>query len=123
MSRAVCLNCMDGRIQLPVIEWIRNHLDIECVDMVTEAGMDGYLANPDNPAEHVLKKTRISIDVNQSIAIYVVGHFDCRGNRADDETHQRQIREAVVRISRDFPGIPVAGLWVDSEWAVHKITE
>ena len=43
--RATCLNCMDGRVQLPVINWIRENYKIDNVDVITEAGMDGVLAN------------------------------------------------------------------------------
>ena len=45
-KRAVCLNCMDGRAQLPVIEWVKKNCDVEFVDMITEAGMDGFLTKP-----------------------------------------------------------------------------
>lgn len=40
-----CLNCIDGRAQLPVIQWITLNYQVDYVDMVTEPGMDGILAD------------------------------------------------------------------------------
>lgn len=39
---ATCLNCIDGRVQIPVINWITDNYEIDYVDMVTEAGMMVY---------------------------------------------------------------------------------
>jgi Putative carbonic anhydrase len=33
------INCIDGRVQLPVIGWIRGVLALEYVDLVTELGI------------------------------------------------------------------------------------
>jgi len=44
-KRAICLNCIDGRVQLPVIEWIKQNYGVDHVDMITEPGMDGFLAD------------------------------------------------------------------------------
>ena len=38
MSFATAINCMDGRTQLPVIEYMSDRLGVDYVDMVTEAG-------------------------------------------------------------------------------------
>jgi len=41
---ATAINCMDGRCQLPVIEWMKKRYGVEYVDMITEPGPDGVLA-------------------------------------------------------------------------------
>ena len=46
-TRAVCLNCIDGRVQVPVIDWIKDKFKVDHVDMITEPGMDGLLADKD----------------------------------------------------------------------------
>lgn len=96
MKFTTCLNCMDGRVQLPIIYWIMDNL---------------------------LKKIDISIEKHNSSIIFVVGHYDCGGNPVDDETHKKQIRIAVEKVKRWKPSIPVIGLWVSNEWIVEKITE
>ena len=48
-----CLNCVDGRVQLPVIQWIKENYNIDYVDMITEAGMDGILAAENSDLERI----------------------------------------------------------------------
>jgi S-methylmethionine-dependent homocysteine/selenocysteine methylase len=44
------INCMDGRTQLPVLDWVKKNYDVDYVDMITEAGADKILAEslPEN---------------------------------------------------------------------------
>jgi len=56
MKFATCLNCMDGRVQLPVIHWIKENYGVDYVDMITEAGMDGALASENYKDMHSLLK-------------------------------------------------------------------
>jgi hypothetical protein len=39
------LNCIDGRVQLPVIRWIMAYYEVKYTDMITAPGMDGILAD------------------------------------------------------------------------------
>ena len=38
------INCMDGRVQLPVIKYVQEKFDILFVDMITEPGPILYLS-------------------------------------------------------------------------------
>ena len=38
------VNCMDGRVQEPVLAWLKERYELEHVDMITEAGPDKALA-------------------------------------------------------------------------------
>lgn len=120
-TRAVCLNCMDGRTQIPVITWIRQNYGVAYVDLITEAGMDGYIADSNNTIEEVYRSIRISIDKNQALMIFVVGHFDCRGNPVDEPIHKSHICLAAERIAKAFPNMPVIGLWVNDQWNIEKL--
>ncbi len=35
---AVAINCMDGRIQIPVIDYVKKRFHVRYVDMITEPG-------------------------------------------------------------------------------------
>ena len=59
---ATCLNCMDGRVQLPTIQWSKENYQVDYIDMITEAGMDGVLTNKGTNIEGILQKINISID-------------------------------------------------------------
>jgi hypothetical protein len=115
---------MDGRVQLPVIQWIKENYGVDYVDMITEAGMDGILASEDYKDMHsLLKKIDISIGKHNSSVLFVVGHYDCGGNPVNDETHKKHIRVAVNKVKNLKPSVPIIGLWVSNEWVVKKITE
>ena len=117
-ARATCLNCMDGRVQLPVLNWIRKRYAVQFVDVITRAGMDGALALSDDIGE-IVRSVDISVKINGSSRIFVAGHHDCRGNPADSKTHRRHIMKAVRRLKRLRQGLEVIGLWVNSRWQVE----
>lgn len=118
--RATCLNCMDGRVQLPVLGWIKENYEVDFVDVITEAGMDGVMAGQEDISE-ILRSIAISMNVNKSTRIFVVGHHDCRGNPVGRDEHLRQIRAAAVRIQGHWPDHPVTGLWVNDAWQVEVV--
>jgi len=109
---------MDGRTQLPVINWIREKYKIDFVDVITEAGMDWVLASQDN-IDEIIRSINISININKSTSIFVVGHYDCRGNPVDKKTHREHITKALKRLKEHFPEIEIVGLWVNSHWHVE----
>lgn len=121
-TRATCLNCMDGRVQLPVLTWIRANYPVDFVDVITEAGMDGVLSGQKDISE-IQRSIKVSVDINKSTRLFIVGHHDCRGNPVEEARHRRQIAEAVVRLKPLWPKQEVIGLWVNPEWKVEKIKE
>jgi len=114
---------MDGRVQLPVIHWIKDNYSADYVDMITEAGMDGILSDACCNINSLLKKIDISLEKHNSNSIFIVGHYDCGGNIVSEETHREQICIAVENVKRQKPSVKVIGLWVSKEWTVEKIIE
>ena len=119
-TRATCLNCMDGRVQLPVMTWIKGNYPVDFVDVITEAGMDGVLAGQEDISE-ILRSIKISVNLNKSTRLFIVGHFDCRGNPVEESVHRRNVAAAVKRVSPLFPEQEVTGLWVNNQWQVQRI--
>ena len=76
------INCIDGRTQEPVIEFMKQKYNIDGVDMVTFPGVDGVISNRKNSDEitFIRNAVSISIEKHRSRVIAVVGHFDCAGN-------------------------------------------
>lgn len=120
--RVTCLNCMDGRVQLPVLTWIKSNYPIDYVDIITEAGMDGVLAKQEDISE-ILRSIKVSVNLNKSTALFIVGHHDCRGNPVDEELHHHEVRVAVKRLKSYWPGQQVTGLWVNKTWNVEVVPE
>jgi carbonic anhydrase len=115
--RATCLNCIDGRVQLPVLYWIRENYNADFVDVITEAGMDRVIAVQDN-IDEIIRKVKISVDINKSIRIFLVGHHDCKGNPVDEKIHFEHIKKAVARLKAYWPELEIIGLWVNGLWQV-----
>lgn len=123
MSFATVVNCMDGRTQEPVINYLKQRFGVDYVDDITEAGPDGLLARFDDPmaVEGVCRKIRISQEKHGSKWLAIVGHADCGGNPVSPEEHQRQIRVAMRFLQQRFPDMTIIGLWLGEDWVVQEI--
>jgi len=117
------INCMDGRVQLPVIDWMKKHATADYVDMITEPGPNKILSENTEFGliQSVRKRVEISVVKHASTKIAIIGHFDCAGNPVDKDTQLDQLKKAVQTIQSWGFQIPVIGLWVDDHWTVHQI--
>ena len=113
---------MDGRVHLPVLTWIKSNYPVDFVDVITEAGMDGVLAKQES-IDEILRSIAVSVNVNNSNRLFVVGHYDCRGNPVDRDEHHTQIKQAVRRLKRHWSEQRVSGLWVNNTWNVELVVE
>lgn len=123
MKFVTAINCMDGRVQLPVIEWMKQTYNAKYVDMVTAPGPNKILSDDKYGLEASFLQKRVEISVKKHLSkiIAVVGHYDCAGNPTDLETQKKQIKNAVETITSWRFGVIVIGLWVDEHWSVHKL--
>ncbi|MCY6960508.1 carbonic anhydrase [Clostridium brassicae] len=117
------INCIGGRVQLPIIRYIKSEYSVQYVDMITEAGPNKILAeNKDiDIIKSIKNRVEISIDNHESNLIAVVGHYDCAGNPVDEIQHIKDIKESVKNIKKWNLGIEVIGLYVDDKWLVNRI--
>lgn len=114
---------MDGRVQTPVINWIKENYSVDYIDMITEPGIDGILASENRDINPILLKIKISIEKHDSDILFLVGHYDCAGNPVDDETHKKHIGIAVDKLQNLKLFVRIIGLWVSNEWVVKKLAE
>lgn len=123
MEFCTAINCMDGRVQLPVIGFLRERLGARYVDVVTEPGPSRILALHDDVrlVGSILRRVDISVERHGSGAIAVVAHHDCAGNPVGDEEQIDHLQEAVRLVSSRYPELEVIGLWVDDEWHVEEM--
>jgi len=120
-KKAVCLNCIDGRVQIPAIDWIKDQYALDCVDMITEPGMDGLLSDNDGPIDAVIRKIEFCIEKNNISMIFIVGHYDCKGNPVSELIHKEQICRAAERLKSKFSNIEIIRLWINEQWTVEKL--
>ena len=123
MSFYTAVNCMDGRVQLPVINYLTARFKAEHIDSVTEAGPVLYLAEKTDSEQtkSILRRMDISINNHKSTGIAVIAHHDCAGNPADEQTQISQLMPAVNFLARHYPNVEIIGLWVDSNFSVKEI--
>ena len=123
MSFGTVINCMDGRTQLPALEHLRHHLEVDYVDSITEAGPVRILAaEPDSAlAESILSRVKISTEQHGSRSVAIVAHHDCAGNPVPKDTQLDQLDLAVRFVAAQCPGICVLGLWIDETWSVTHV--
>ena len=117
------INCMDGRVQLPVNDWLKKHYNLDFIDTITEPGPELALAeNTDNSTIHsIRKKVEISVSRHKSNLIAIAGHMDCAGNPADSRTKQEQIAKAIRTVQAWNYDVQIIGLFVDEDWEVRQI--
>ena len=117
------INCIDGRTQEPVIDFMKEKYDIDGVDMVTFPGVDGIISSSENSDEIALLRNAVSISIekHRSRIIALVGHFDCAGNPGNREHHYAHVRSAVHKVtSWNFPA-QVFGFYVNEKQQIEEV--
>jgi hypothetical protein len=117
------INCIDGRTQEPVIDFMKEKYHIDGVDMVTLPGADGIFSSRENTGdiERIRRAVSISIEKHHSSIITVIGHFDCAGNPGDKEHHYEDIRMAVHEVSLWNFDAQVAGYYVNDKLQIEEV--
>ena len=117
---ATSVSCMDGRIQTPLTNWIKENFSVDYVDTITEPGIDKLIAD-NTDLESIKTKVGISINKHESELIVVSGHYDCAGNPVSNEEHITQIKKGIEVISSWNLGVKVVGVWVDDTWKINTV--
>ncbi len=118
------VNCMDGRVQLPVIKYLQNRFNVDYVDTITEAGPDLILSQSKDTitVKTIFDRLDISVEKHNSVGIAIAGHHDCAGNPVPKEDHTKHIQKSVILLRQQYEDLEIIGLWVDENWEVHEIT-
>src|SRR5262249_51161992 len=80
---ATVVNCIDGRAQGPVSDWIKINCQASFVDTITTPGPDKLLSSgPHAKVDHIREAVTVSVNAHKSQAVVVAGHYDCAANPA-----------------------------------------
>lgn len=117
------INCIDGRVQVPVIEYIKDKYHVDYVDMITQPGVNKVLAESKDEfiLESIKKSLEISVNRHDSKLVAICGHYDCAGNPVDKEEQLKQIKIAMGLIKTWHINVKVIGLWVNQDWQVEEV--
>lgn len=117
------IHCIDGRIQEPIINFLKLHYNVAYIDTITEPGPCKILAKNSNKelVDSIIERVGISIDKHKSKLVVISGHHDCAGNSADKERQKDQIRKSLEYLKNIYPNTEIIGLWINSEWKVETV--
>ena len=124
MSFCTAINCIDGRVQVPVIDFLKKHFQVDYVDVVSEPAPSFILAEQTDQRaiESIFRRVDVSVSHHRSEGIAVVGHHDCAADPASRSEQLSDLRRAVVFLKRSWGELEVIGLWVDEESKVQRIS-
>ncbi len=118
------VDCMDGRVQDAVKQYIQKHYDVEFVDAVTEAGPNKILAENTETAiiKDIEARVNISVHHHKSKIIAIVGHHGCAGNPTDKDHQVEHLRASKKRLEGLGVKEEIILLWVCEDFkTIEKI--
>ncbi len=118
---ATSISCMDGRIQIPINNWIKENYSVDYVDTITEPGVEKKISASID-IERTKSKVDISINRHKSRVIVISGHHDCAGNPVSKEEQISQISKGIDIIKSWNFDAQVIGIWINENWQVEKIS-
>lgn len=122
VSFACAINCMDGRTQGPVIDYLKRKTGAQYIDAVTEPGPIRHLVQGNTEwVDNIKCCCDISVEKHKAKAIAIVGHYDCAGNPQPKDVQVEQIQESVKIVRAWYKTIPIYGVYVNENWQVEEI--
>ncbi|NQV29269.1 MAG: hypothetical protein HQ508_00135 [Candidatus Marinimicrobia bacterium] len=120
---ATVINCIDGRVQQPVNDWMKSKTGAEFIDVITEAGPDKIMASTSTASRLILKRILISRDLHKSKEIAIIAHADCAGNPVSKAIHLEHLRKAAKIIETWNLEMTIMTAWVGEDCQVQLISE
>lgn len=122
-NHGTVVNCMDGMIQLPVIEFVKNVWNVGWVDVITEAAPDKILfENSDNETIlRIHRNIQISLEGQKAKHLAIVSHSHCDSHKASDNKKVEMLHCIVGNLKRIYPNADVMGIWIDKEEKICQI--
>lgn len=119
---AAAVTCIDGRTHEPLTRWVKEHLDVDHVDLITRPGVDATLSDCSHGlCDGIREHLTVSATAHASRAVAIAGHDDCAGNPVPAEEHRRQIADAVRQVQGWGLDLTVIGVWIDEAGSVTPI--
>ena len=114
------ISCIDGRIQLPIIHWLKEKYNVSYVDTITNYAVDKLFSNK-NSIQEIKDNVLLSISTHGSKLIVISGHYDCIENPVSKKEHMIQIKNATSIIQSWDMKAEVIGVWVNEDWELETL--
>jgi len=118
MSFCTVITCMDGRVQRPMMDFVRAEYGYDQPDTITDPGPAAALSDPEDSAyfDRICQRIDISVHKHGSGHIFITGHHDCAGNPVDRGQQEDQLQAARQRIRDAYPDCQVDIIYINDQW-------
>jgi len=121
---ATAINCIDGRAQRPVSDWLKIYAHADYVDVVTMPGPDKVLSSGVSPQSEIIREhVDVSVNAHNSAVVAVAGHHECAAFPVLRDEHLVAIRQAVTVVASWGYAVRVVGLYVNAQWLVEQVAD
>ncbi len=117
------INCMDGRIQLPVISFLKAKFGVDFVDVISVPGPNKILSEGRDiqTIERLKNCVGISVKKHGSMVVAVSAHEDCAGNPVGKQVQLKELLCSVKVVKSWNFDVKLVALWVDKNWETTEI--
>lgn len=117
------VNCMDGTIQLPVIEFAKRLWKVGWVDMITDAAPEKILfeAKEKETILRIHQNIKTSLREQKTKHLAIVSHSGCDTNKAPNDKKVEMLHCVVGDLKKIYQDTNVIGIWIDEEGRILKI--
>ncbi len=126
MAFCTVITCMDGRIQRPMMDYLRSNFNYDCPDTITDPGPVKALADITDTAyfDRVRERIDISVFKHGSRHIFVTGHDHCAGNPASKDIQIAELLITKQRIVANYSNCQVDMIYLnlrDEQWQCEAV--
>ncbi len=109
------INCIDGRVQEVVTDYLCKRWHVEYVDVITEAAPARVLAERTDGqvVSHLRSSVLGSLRQQASPRLALAAHSDCESDPVPEAVQREHLNAAVAWLTAEFRQAEVIGLWVD----------
>ena len=115
------INCMDGRTQECVSDYIKQNYGVDFVDAITEPGPIKIMVDRGELVGSIKQRLDISVNKHGSKIVAVVAHHDCAGNPAPKDEQMTHLKGALDLLKEWGLDAEVIGLWVGEDWKPERV--
>jgi hypothetical protein len=111
------VNCIDGEIQQPTIEYLKKVWLVDWVDVITAPAPELLLSEcSDNTGIRLINENiQASMAHQERRRVAVVAHCDCIFNTAPTQVKRGMLQGAVRHLRESLTDAEVVGVWIDGD--------
>jgi len=117
------VNCLDGTIQLPAIDFAKKLWKVNRIDVITDAAPEKILSETKDQKtiERICQNIEASLCDQHTKRLAIVSHSSCDINKVSDKNKKEMLSKAISYLKARYINIEVVGIWFDGNIKATKI--